>query len=335
VIIIHNGITEKSFTERNITAKIPDYVEKVQSFIGIITAVAVPLFFLISGYLLYTKEKTFIPVLKKKCRTILAPYLLWNLLMVLFYFLMQNLSFTRHYFNTSPDNLIRNYTLIDWIDVFAGKFTERRENYPFVYQFWFLRDLFILNLFFIWIKKLVDKFPFGTVILFAILWINNVNIYIVSPEALLFFTLGYYLVKYRLDEKNIDVIRTIDLSVIYGVTIILEFLFNETMPTLHKVNILIGCIFFLKISQCFIENMKLYKILAWLEKYQFIVYAIHGVIIPQVFKIYIKIIPINGVYILLGYFCMIVCGVSISLVFGIILRKIFPKMYALLTGGRI
>jgi hypothetical protein len=166
--------------------------------------------------------------------------------------------------------LIKNYGFIDWIDVFIGKFTERREyNYPFVYQFWFLRDLFVLNLLFVWIKKIIDKFPLGIFILFAVLWINNINIYIISPEALLFFTFGYYIVKYNLNEKNIDTIKTIDLSAIYGVTIILEYYFIDIMPTLHKVNIFIGCIFFLKISYYFIQNIKIYEVLAWLEKYQY------------------------------------------------------------------
>jgi hypothetical protein len=107
------------------------------------------------------------------------------------------------------------------------------------------------------------------------------------------------------------------------------------VPVLHKVNIIIGCIFFLRISNYFIENIKLYKILAWLEKYQFIVYAIHGIIIPQLLKIYIRTVPLNGVYILLGYFFMIIFGVFVSLVFGIILKKLFPKLYGILTGGRI
>jgi hypothetical protein len=71
------------------------------------------------------------------------------------------------------------------------------------------------------------------------------------------------------------------------------------------------------------------------EKYQFIVYAIHGIIIPQLLKIYIRIIPLNGVYILLGYFFMILFGVFVSLVFGIILKKLFPQLYGILTGGRI
>jgi hypothetical protein len=249
---------------------------------------------------------------------------------------MQTLPFTRHFFATDPDHLIRNYGIIDWIDVFAGKFTERREYwFPYVYQFWFLRDLFILDIFFIFIKKLVDKFPLGIFVLFSVLWTNNVKLYIVSPEALLFFTLGYYIVKYDLGVKNIDKIKMLDISVLYGITIIMEYFFIASMPILHKINILIGCIFFLKISECFVKNIKVYKILAWPEKYQFIVYAIHGIIISQVIKIYIKIVPINGVFILIGYFTVIFLGVFVSLVCGVIFKKTLPKIYGILTGGRI
>ena len=336
VVIIHSGISAKYFAERNIEAVIPAYVENVQRFIGIITAIAVPLFFLFSAYLLYIKEHKYIPLLKKKCRTILLPYFLWNILLVLFYFLMQSLPYIKQFFSSSPENMIKNYGIIDWIDVFVGKFTERRGfKYPFVYQFWFLRDLFILNIFFAGIKKLVDKFPLGTFVLSLILWINNINLYIVSPEAFLFFSLGYYVVKCNLTIEGIDQIKTIDLSVIYGITIILEYSFINSMPVLHKINIIIGCIFFLKISRCFIENLKLYKILTWLEKYQFLVYAIHGIIISLLLKIYIRIIPLNGIFILFWYIFMILFGVIISLIFGIISKRLFPKIYEILTGGRV
>jgi hypothetical protein len=36
--------------------------------------------------------------------------------------------------------------------------------------------------------------------------------------------------------------------------IIMEYLFNQSMPVLHKVNIIIGCIFFFKMSQYFIKT---------------------------------------------------------------------------------
>jgi uncharacterized membrane protein len=135
--------------------------------------------------------------------------------------------------------------------------------------------------------------------------------------------------------KNISQIKTLEISIIYGITIVLEYLFIENIPVLHKINILIDCMFFMKISQYFIENIRLYKILAWLEKYQFVVYAIHSIIIPQLLKIYIKIIQLNGLDILIGYFIMIVFGVLVSLIFGIIFKKLLPKTYGILTGGRI
>ena len=92
----------------------------------------------------------------------------------------------------------------------------------------------------------------------------------------------------------------------------------------------------------FLKNIKIlyrkYKIIqntVWLEKYQFIVYVVHGVLMPQLLKIYIRVVPLNGIFILLGYFFMILSGVLVSLVFGITLKKLFPKIYAVLTGGRI
>jgi hypothetical protein len=159
VVIIHNGINEKSFTERGITAAIPDYVESVQRFVGIITAIAVPLFFLISASLLYTKEQAFVPVLKKKCRSIAVPYILWNLLFALLYLTAQALPFTKAFFKTDAEHLISNYGVIDWIDVFWGKITYPNEyGHPFAGQFWFMRDLFILNLLFIGLKNLLTHF---------------------------------------------------------------------------------------------------------------------------------------------------------------------------------
>jgi fucose 4-O-acetylase-like acetyltransferase len=336
VIIIHNGINEKSFTGRNITVIIPGYVERIQSIIGIVTAIAVPLFFLISSYLLYIKEQKFAPVLKKKCKSILLPYFLWSVLMVLLYLTMQTLPFIKGFFRTDPEHLIKNYNIIDWIDVFWGKITYRNEyGHPFVAQFWFLRDLFILNLLFIPIKKLIDRFPLGILVLCMILWTNNVNIYVVSSEALMFFVLGCYIVKYGLTEKNIDAITIIDLLVIYGITIISEFILAGKMPLLHKINIVIGCMFFLKISQNIIGNKKLYETLVWLGKYEFFVYAVHMAIMPQFLKIYIRTIPLNGVYILLGYFAVIIVGIIVSLISGIIFKKILPKTYGILTGGRV
>jgi hypothetical protein len=334
VVFIHNNPTKVNFADGTEIYTVPVYINIARELISnIIARIAVPLFFLVSSYLLYSKETKFLVVLKKKSRTILLPYILWNLLAIIFFYAAQSFSFTKTYFATV---IIRNFTFIDWIGAFTGKSgIFAIKGHPLVYQFWFLRDLFILNLSFIGIKKLVDRFPFGTIFLFFVLWTSNINIYIVSTEALLFFTLGYYVIKYSLNYKNFDNIRNYDILVIYIIAIVFELFFVDYVPIIHKINIIIGSIFCLKLTRYFIQNEIVYKKLLWLEKYAFFVYAVHGIALAIMQKLSVKIIPMHGGWILLQYFSVNVIGIIIFVLIGVIIKKVFPKLYGILTGGRI
>jgi surface polysaccharide O-acyltransferase-like enzyme len=163
VVFIHNTLNKGvTFSDGTQIFEVPLYVAKIKELAGAFTGIAVPLFFLISGFLLYIKEPKFLENLNKKCRTILLPYILWAILVTIFLFTAQSFSFTKPYFAT---NIVRDFKIIDWIDVFVGKFTAvRGYQYPLVYQFWFLRDLFVLNLLFVIIKKIIDYYPGGTFI---------------------------------------------------------------------------------------------------------------------------------------------------------------------------
>lgn len=335
VVFIHNNVTEVTFVGGTETYIIPIYVNIIRElFSNIIGRIAVPLFFLISGYLLYIKEITFLTNLKKKSRTILLPYILWNLLVVLFFLTAQNFNFTKPYF--SGDNNLRDYNFIEWIDVFVGKFTARRQfQYPLVYQFWFLRDLFILNLLFIGIKKLINRFPFSIFVLFSILWISDTNIYIVSTEALLFFSLGYYIVKYSPSIEKLDLIKIHDVVPLYLITIVAELFFREKFPIIHKVNIIVGSIFFIKLTLYFIQDESIYKWLTSLEKYAFFVYAVHGILLATMVKLYVRIMPMRGAWLLLQYFGIAFICIVILVLLGKVFKKLLPKIYGILTGGRI
>jgi fucose 4-O-acetylase-like acetyltransferase len=334
VVFIHNNPTEVNFADGTEVYTIPAYVNNIRDLISnIIARIAVPLFFLISGYLLYAKETNFFTVLKKKSRTILLPYILWNILAILFFYMAQSFTFTKQYFVTI---IIRNFTFMDFIGAFTGKSgIFAIKGVPLVYQFWFLRDLFILNLSFIGIKKLVDGFPFGTIVLFFVLWTSNINIYIVSTEALLFFALGYYAIKYSLNYKNFDNIKNRDIVIIYIITITLELYFMEYVTIIHKLNIIIGSILGIKLTYNFMNSKIIYNKLLWLEKYAFFVYAIHGIALAVIQKLSVKIIPMHDGWILLQYFSVNTIGIIIFVLIGVIIRKLAPKLYGVLTGGRI
>jgi surface polysaccharide O-acyltransferase-like enzyme len=334
VVFIHSGVidTGVNFASGTETFEVPLYVEKIHGLSETFTAVAVPLFFFMSGFLLFVREQTFLENFKKKTKTILLPYILWTILVILFLFTAQSFNFTKQYFATL---IIRNFTIMDWIGAFLGHFGKFVENgHPLVYQFWFLRDLFVLNLLFVIIKKAVDFLPGGIFVLFLILWIGGINLYIVNTGALFFFTLGYYIVKYNINYKHLDNIKTLDIVFMYAITIIISLFFSKRITVISAINIIVGVIFFIRLSSNFIKRDKVYKTLAWLEQYAFWVYATHGIVIAAIIKVSIKIMPMNGVWLLVHYFGGALFCIFVLVCIGIIFRKICPKIFSILTGGR-
>jgi uncharacterized membrane protein len=203
-----------------------------------------------------------------------------------------------------------------------------------VYPLWFLRDLLILNVLFIAIKKVIDRFPFGTLALLLIFWTSDIKIYLVSPEALLFFALGYYAVKYSADHTILDKIKLPNITVIYLSTIVLELYLTDRIEIIHKINIIIGSILLLKLTKYFVEHKKIYNKLLYLDNYSFFVYAVHGLPLAAMTKLSVKVIPMHDAWLLLQYFAVNLGGIALFLAIGIWTRKLFPKAYAVLTGGR-
>jgi hypothetical protein len=120
----------------------------------------------------------------------------------------------------------------------------------------------------------------------------------------------------------------------YITTIILSLFFREKIPIISAINVIVGIMFFIKLSYSFIKESKTYKILAWLEQYAFWVYATHGIAIAVMIKLSVKIMPMNGGWLLVHYFIVTLLCIFILLGIGIIFRKMFPKVFSILTGGR-
>ncbi|MDR1029749.1 MAG: acyltransferase [Treponema sp.] len=310
-------------------------MEKIIELVSSFTCVAVPLFFVISSCLLYSKEDSFIINIKKKSKTIILPYLSWIVLTIIFYYVAQSFSFTKKYFATV---IIRNFTMLDWIQAFIGKINAPENptaHYPIVMQFWFLRDLIILNIFYLPLKKVIDTFPVSTFALLFVLWIVNPQIYIINTGALFYFAVGYYIVKYNVSYKTIDKIKFLDLVLMYFVIIVSRLFLQEYVPIIGSINIIIALIFFIKLSAYFIKNNALYTILNWLKEYAFWIYALHMLLEAILIKLSVLVIPMKDGWLLLQYFGVIIVTTSLLLVIGISVRNIMPKCYSLLTGGRI
>ena len=120
-----------------------DFAEHLVKELG---HVAVPLFFLFSGYLFFKGlEKRFSWAvfrgkLHRRVRSLLVPYVLWNALFLLFLLALQ-LLFPGLLRSHSP---ILSYGVGDWLNSFWN-YNGQLYGYPVLYAFWFLRNLMVLN----------------------------------------------------------------------------------------------------------------------------------------------------------------------------------------------
>lgn len=334
VVFIHNRFVEVRYSGHAETLYVSAWAEYVRTIIStIIARPAVPLFFLISGYLLYSKNPTQSQNIVAKAKTIAAPYITWTILSLGFFGLAQNLQVTKPFFSNQT-NLIGNFKGVDWIDAFAGRFTDRAP-YPFIYQFWFLRDLFILNIIFPAIKVLCEKISAVFLTLLVVLWFTGFSLHLVPMEAAFFFSVGCLLARRNVTISCLAKIPLSGISAAYIALIALQIYSNAKADSLVcKINILIGAIFILKMSILLLQNQSIRSKSIKLESYAFFVYASHEPLLTILRKLSVRMIPQNSLTVLTLYFFVAGLTITLSLLTGKLIRTVFPKIYGLLTGER-
>ena len=113
----------------------------MQEFVGTngLTGVAVPMFFLLSGILFFKgvdSVKDCLPKIRKRVRSLLVPYVIWNLIFVLWFLIPQNLPGVGSYINNYVVGEVCSHDIAtDLYNLFWK---------PINFSLWFLRDLLIM-----------------------------------------------------------------------------------------------------------------------------------------------------------------------------------------------
>ena len=161
--------------------------------------IGVPCLSAISGYLLFrpgSREFHYPAVLRSKAKTVLAPFLLWNLGLLVAVLAMQRANIGVGYF---PDLWSAPFR-----DLLSHAFA--LEGYPVNLPLYFLRDLLVCILLSPLLAFLVRRAPVlvcGALFILAIL--PEVTIGIVLKKSILFsFAFGIALALHRLDTKALD-----------------------------------------------------------------------------------------------------------------------------------
>ena len=148
--------------------------------------VVVPVFFIISGYLFFANVKTwrlqvYREKLLRRAKTLLFPYLLWNLLMAV---KLRTFSWTMFWVYWNPSGV-----QTDWLG------HEQLMTAPANMPLWFLRDLIVVSLLTPLIYHGVKRFGGWLLAVLAVFYLSGVCAFIpgLSAYALFFFTLGAFL----------------------------------------------------------------------------------------------------------------------------------------------
>lgn len=293
-------------------------------FTQIISRIAVPSFFVISGYYFFfdiAKQNSFSlqdykTKLSKRVFSLLIPYLIWNL----FYCLFKSIFFEQNFF-----------LLLSKIFAYPM---------PVAFQFWYIRDLMIMCLISPLLYWLIKKIKWFLLLILLLVWFLNLKIVIDTP--LLFFSLGAY---FSIERKNVvSLLEKIKPYVFLFVLFfgVMDFVFNLSPTNIfHKAeNIyLIHCLFILSgvagafcFAVYFVKNKQADKFSN--SSLVFLLFAIHPLTTLYLFTPLLITIFGNEISLLVAYFVPIIFSIVVAYILYCLMNKFFRHLLFILVGRR-
>ena len=320
IVFIHSHALPELAFDLNV----PKYVDICKDIVveGI-CRVAVPSFFLISGILMYSKDFTWISNMKKKVRSILVPYFLINTFWIVFFKGMQMFYVTASYFSGETYQIIG----------LNGMIKAYLAPIPLYYPFWFLRDLFIVNIFAKGIELLVRRLPIVAVMVMLGIELHVIPIpLVVDSSAFGMFFMGCLLVNYRLQIQKTDKFPIVYLSVLY-IALAAARLFLPDVEGVMLVYVIIGSLFWYRISGI-VVNSKTASIILWCAQFSFFIYAFHEFYEAMLKKIIMSVLPQYGFVQLMEFFVLPIMVTCICIMVGAFMKKNLPVLYRIVCGSR-
>lgn len=294
--------------------------------------IAVPMFFVFSGYLYFFKigDFTLEHYKRQSLRRIISlfiPYFLWNIVFILVT-LAKNFLFVK--IGMGEDVLLTSLRRATYYDVFWGG--------PFVFPFWYVRDLMVMSvlspLFYFFFNKTKNVGMLILILIYITTWESGVPG--VSSTAITFFGIGSYLGMYKYDitallqEYNQYKVPLALLALLCATSLGGTVYYEIAI----RVFIIIGVIAVLYMGFLLTKREKIKTSLLKLAPSVFFIYAIHSVYIINWIKgsfysldLYEEAWYRLITYLITPFLTAIVC----LLLYGL-LKKLTPRLLLLLEG---
>lgn len=293
----------------------------------------VPGFFFISGFLFFLSKKTYSQKLKTRVHTLLIPYLLWNLILLILYLVAWAIGYPQDINGRS----LTDYTFIDYLRLFWDRGSFDNGNFvPLLCPLWYIRNLLIMSIlspFFYYFIKYARELFLISVTVWWLLSYHNAFI----PQTILFFCIGAYFSIFDTNPLQIFSKYKKTFLILFTVFAICDFISHTVYDTpinlqIHRLSLIFNIPALLILADWCIQHGYHNKLLPFSA---FIVFCVHYPIVVLLRKISIgQFADAPDVIHILLYFMCVIISTLISLVIYLFMDKYLPNLKRILSGNR-
>lgn len=301
-----------------------------------LATIAVPCFFLISGFLFFKNinnftSQVYFNQLRKRAFTLLIPYLLWNILFI-GVILLKNYIFIAK--GVEVDDLYHLLHKKMWVELLWS------DEFPINYPLWYLRDLICMVLLapaFYFYFRYLNIFGVLLIILINLLGIDT-GIPGLSITGLTYFGIGSYL---ALNKRNIRVeFSAVNYLCLIGAILFgsLSYYFIDTpyFLFLNRMYIIFGIVTFFNGIAFLIKNRNVKLNLMRLAAPVFFIYCVHAFYFIEFLRGFFSrtFLAHSEFGLIITYFLITPLVLSICIALYYVLVRFFPIVMSLLLGYR-
>ena len=289
--------------------------------------IAVPMFFLLSGFFLFMKvdfrEQWYKKAMKRRLFTLVTPYLAWNVLNLFLFFVWE------HFID---DSLIARQSVAEMslTEILQSVFLSN-----FCGQLWYIKRLICFVALTPFLVYFYRKIPIITVLVFGLLWLFKIHYWadIHYAGGLFFFSLGAVIAinNYNIEDLAIKNYILPSFFCLLLTRALVSTFYQVPLTVLGNITIILGIIIMWSKRRLLHTVLKKHYCLTC---YSFFIYAFHEAFLSMLFKVSIRLLgesePMRIFLLLVLPLATATTGICIASV----LKKNCSPIYLILTGGR-
>lgn len=329
MIVWHHAYNIETFNLIGINTLIAKVLIQIENFFSILQLVAVPIFFIISGYLFYINYswKKVVDKYKTRIKSVLIPYIIWNAIVYIFYFLLTHI-------NSIKDYMSMKQIELSWYSIYRNIVCCDINS-----SMWFIRSLIDLiafsPLFFIALNK--NK------VISWILVLLSFAIYIIFPIgqhttlfSLQFFLLGGLLARYYPEKLFFPVKKREGILAFLLLVIIICIYIINNLFDYHRIRsilLLIEALLFwisIRSLQCLSSTDNP----PWFFEISFFIYCMHGIVLESIEKLIYIIGGKTVAFAYIDYFIAPILSICIIIICAKFLSERCILVWNILNGYR-